>query len=212
MAAVNALCSRCIFLKNGRYEFDGATSTATVRYYEEALPTANANGDLLDRPRREGNGKGRFRSVTVQPFDGSGGRVGLAYPGCDIKIGFELDCLQDFSECNLAVILWDMNGYRVIDTNIAQKGEFLSLRCGQKARAEFVLRELLLKPGTYFISLWVGKWPTEVIDHVEQAATLEVLGNEETSRHSTVFPGVYLCRSEQTVAVVEPVEPEVSRS
>ena len=83
---------------------------------------------------------------------------------------------------------------------------------GRKLRAEFVLRELLLKPGTYFISLWVGKWPTEVIDHVEQAATLEVLGNEETSRHSTVFPGVYLCRSEQTVAVVEPVEPEVSRS
>src|ERR1700723_3009098 len=36
MAAVNALCSRCIFLKNGRYEFDGATSAATVRYYEEA--------------------------------------------------------------------------------------------------------------------------------------------------------------------------------
>src|ERR1700744_2001534 len=37
MAAINALCSRCIIMEAGSVEFDGPTSEATVRYYSESL-------------------------------------------------------------------------------------------------------------------------------------------------------------------------------
>src|SRR2546429_6060017 len=39
MAAINALCSRCIILDKGGVEFDGSTSEATARYYAESLNT-----------------------------------------------------------------------------------------------------------------------------------------------------------------------------
>jgi lipopolysaccharide transport system ATP-binding protein len=201
MAAINALCSRCILLKHGREDFDGSTAAATARYYEGTLPAVNGNGDLLCRPRREGSGKARFRSVSVQPLNAAGDEVDLAYPGCDLRIRTDVDCHSEFFDCNLAIIFWDVNGYRVIDTNTAQKGRFVSLRAGQRVRADFLLREVLLKPGTYFISLWLGRWPTEVIDHVD-AAALDIIESEETSKHPEIFPGVYLCRFESNIGVI----------
>src|SRR5204862_1113784 len=36
MAAINALCSRCVILNEGGVEFDGSTDKATTRYYAES--------------------------------------------------------------------------------------------------------------------------------------------------------------------------------
>jgi lipopolysaccharide transport system ATP-binding protein len=200
MAAVNALCGRCILLQHGREDFDGSPAAATARYYEETLPAASSNGDLLTRPRREGSGKALFRSISVKPLNAAGHEVDLAYPGCDLRIQADVDCHLAVFDCNLAIIFWDVNGYRVIDTNTAQRGSFISLKAGQRVRAEFLLREVLLKPGTYFLSLWLGRWPTEVVDHVD-AATLDIVESEETTKHSEIFPGVYLCRFESNVHI-----------
>jgi lipopolysaccharide transport system ATP-binding protein len=200
MAAINALCGRCMMLREGEVLFDGSPATATARYYEDSLPKANENGNLVGRPRREGNGKGLFRSVRLQALGPNGEELPLAYPGCDVRIEAEVESLTDFEDANLAVIFWDANSYRVIDTNIAQKGKHLSLKAGQKACAEFVVREVLLKPGSYFLSLWLGRWPTEVFDHVD-AVTLEIAESEETSRHSEIFPGVYLCRFDNDLTI-----------
>jgi homopolymeric O-antigen transport system ATP-binding protein len=200
MAAVNALCGRCMVLKGGHRQFDGPPADATAQYYEDTLPRMSMEGDLLSRPRREGNGKGRFRSISLRPLGPEGEELDMAFPGCDIRIQTEVECFSDFYDCNLAVIVWDANSYRVIDANTAQKGRFLSLTSGQRARAEFVLRQVLLKPGSYFISLWLGRWPTEIVDHVD-SFTLDIVESEETSRHSEIFPGVYLCRFENELAI-----------
>jgi hypothetical protein len=89
----------------------------------------------------------------------------------------------------------------VIDTNTGQKGQFISLSAGQKGRASFLLREVLLKPGTYYVGLWLGRDSVEALDHIEHAITLDVIGSDETSRHSVVYPGVYLCRFENDFTI-----------
>jgi len=94
-----------------------------------------------------------------------------------------------------------MNGFRVVDTNTAQKGQFVRLQAGQKARARFLLRDVLLKPGKYFIGLWLGRDTMETIDHVEHAMTLDIVESEETSQHSVIFPGAYLCRFENSINI-----------
>src|ERR1700681_1490225 len=71
MAAINALCSRCVIVENGRTTFDGPTPEATARYYAESVKVASNGADLLDRPR-EGNGKARFTSITIQPLSPAG--------------------------------------------------------------------------------------------------------------------------------------------
>ena len=202
MAAINALCSRCVLLEHGTIAFDGSAAAATARYYEELFDRANAGESLLDRPR-DGNGKARFTSLAIQPLNANGEELEVAYPGCDLRIDIELQCMQSFADYNLAVIFYDTNGYRVIDTNTGQKGQFIGLRAGEKGRATFILRQLLLKPGTYFVGLWLGRDGVEHSDHIEHAVTFDVIESEETNRHSVIYPGVYLCRFEHSFAVAD---------
>ena len=44
-------------------------------------------------------------------------------------------------------------------------------------------------------------WPLLCHRIIEHAATLNVMEGEETSRHSIVYPGVYLCRFEHHTTV-----------
>src|SRR6267142_1401393 len=180
MAAINALSSRVILLNAGGIEFDGPTLEATSRYYAESLDSAESGASLLNL-KREGNGKARFSTISVQPLNSAGDRIEVAYPGCDLSIETEIVCHSDIADCNLAIIVYERNGFRVIDTNTAQKGEFVSLRAGQEARACFLLRDVLLKPGKYFIGLWLGRHNMETIDHVEHAVTVDIVEGEETS-------------------------------
>src|SRR5712671_4654035 len=60
MAAINALCSRCILLDEGSVKFDGPTSDATALYYEESLCPAKSGDSLITRRRVEGDGRARF--------------------------------------------------------------------------------------------------------------------------------------------------------
>jgi len=200
MAAINALSSRVILLNDGGIEFDGDTREATSRYYAESLDSAESGASLLNL-KREGNGKARFSTISVQPFNSAGDRIEAAYPGCDLRIEMEIVCHTDIADCNLAIIVYERNGFRVIDTNTAQKGEFVSLREGQKARGWFLLRDVLLRPGKYFIGLWLGRLGMETIDHVESAGTFDIVESEESSRHTIVYPGTYLCRFEQNVSI-----------
>jgi lipopolysaccharide transport system ATP-binding protein len=201
MAAINALCSRCVLMEHGTVAFDGSAAAATARYYAESVKVGTNGEDLVERPRGAGNGKARFRSIAIQPLTKEEEELEAAYPGCDLRVEIELECLRSFTDCNLAVIFYDTNGYRVIDTNTGQKGEFISLSAGQKGRATFLLREVLLKPGTYFVGLWLGRDGIEALDYIEHAVTLEVIGSEETRRHPVIYPGVYLCRFENDFTI-----------
>jgi lipopolysaccharide transport system ATP-binding protein len=203
MVAINALCSRCVILNSGSVEFDGPTPEATARYYAGALDIAC--GSDLSMRQREGNGKALFRSIGIQPLDELGRPVDVPYPGCNLSIDAEVECKSSFAHANLALIFYDSNGYRVVDTNTAQKGEFLALNAGQRARANFLLQEVLLRPGKYIVGLWLGREgaDTETIDHIEHATTLEFAAAVGSQRYPLVYPGTYLCRFENSVSVIE---------
>jgi lipopolysaccharide transport system ATP-binding protein len=200
IAAINALSTRVVMLNEGGIVFDGPTSEATARYYAESLEGAESGTSLLDF-KREGNGKARFSTLSVQPLSSAGARVEAAYSGCDLCIETEVVCQSDIADCNLAIVIYETNGFRVVDANTAQKGEFVSLKAGQKARARFLLRDVLLRPGKYLIGLWLGRHTMETVDHVEHAVTLDIVEGEESSRHSVIYPGVYLCRFEGDVSI-----------
>jgi len=199
MAAINALCSRCVILNAGGVEFDGPTDKATARYYAESLNMDD--GSDLSARSREGEGQARFTSVSVKAVDSNGGPLEVAYAGCDLHIEVRLHCESNFSHANVAVVIFDSNGYRIVDANTAQKGEFVSMRPGQMATANFRLRDVLLRPGQYLVGLWIGREGSVIIDYVEHAATVDFAEGEETKGHAIVYPGRYLCRFEQEVEI-----------
>jgi hypothetical protein len=190
-----------VILNVGGVEFDGPTDKATERYYAESLDMIKGS-DLSGR-RRQGSGKARFTSIFVQAVDPVGRALDVAQPGCDLNIEVELQCESNFAYANVAVIFYDSSGHRLIDTNTGQKGNFLSLDAGRTAKASFLLREVLLRPGKYFIGLWLGREGVEVIDDVEHATTLDIAEGDETSGYPVLYPGTYLCRFEGNVSVLE---------
>ena len=189
-------------LECGGIEFDGPTDKATARYYAESLNVSNGP-DLSDR-KREGTGKARFMSISIEARDADGHLLSVACPGCNLSIDVEIECKSGFAHANLAITFYDSNGSRIIDANTAQKGDFVMLKAGQVARANFRLQEVLLKPGKYLIGLWIGREGVESIDHVEHATTMDFAENEETSGHPVLYPGTYLCRFEEHVSILEP--------
>jgi ABC-type multidrug transport system ATPase subunit len=176
MAAITSLCSRSVVMESGQITFDGSAMEATARYYSDSLGELTNSSDLRQSPRK-GNGKAHFTSISIRPQTTNREIISAAIPGC-----------------NLAIIFYDSSGYRLIDANTAQKGEFVSLRAGQSVCAHFLLREVLLKPGKYFVGLWVGRHCIETVDDVERAAMIDFIESEETSLHSVIYPGTYLCR------------------
>ena len=54
-------------------------------------------------------------------------------------------------------MIYDANGYRLIDANTALKGTFLSMQAGQEVVVRFVLTQVLLRPASYYVGLWIGK-------------------------------------------------------
>ena len=204
MAAINALATRVVMMKGGRIEFDGSPSEATSRYYADSMGPMQNQADLL-LCAREGEGQAKFSSIVIQPQDSYGAPVSVAYPGCDLSIEVGIECYSPISESNTAVIIYDQTGYRVVDVNTAQKNDYVRLNTGDKAKVSFHLREVLLKPGQYFIGLWLGQHGVTQIDHIEHAASLDIMESEEVSRHYVIYPGVYLCRFEQSVSISSPV-------
>lgn len=201
MAAINALCQRCVILNAGRIEFDGSTDKATAQYYAESL-NIDSSADLSARSRA-GDGRARFTSLLVYPQDAAGREQSAPYPGCDLRIQIEIRCDSRISHSNLSLIFYDSSGYRLIDTNTAQKGHFLHLEAGQNAVATFLLRDVCLTPGKYLLGLWLGREGIETVDYIEFASTLEFVEGDESRAHPVLYPGRYLCRFEESVAISE---------
>jgi lipopolysaccharide transport system ATP-binding protein len=200
MAAINALCSRCVILEGGAVSFSGDVTEATARYYTESLHLNGDGSNLRDRVR-EGNGKARFISIDIRPLNSMGESLDFAHSGCDIRLEIDVECETSFMNCILAAILYDANGYRVIDTNTAQKGRFVSLSSGQRARAIFLLHEVLLKPGRYLVGLWLGRQGMEVVDYIEHALALDVIESQVDNGHPISYPGVYQCRFDSEIVI-----------
>jgi lipopolysaccharide transport system ATP-binding protein len=199
LAAVNALCPRSILLEKGTISMDGPTPAITAAYHVRSSDSSEGSDSLLGRART-GTGKAIFTSLTIRAFDNAGESIPVAQTGCDLMIETDIDARTELPESNACVVIYDAGGYRLVDVNLAQKGEFLRLQAGDKVRVKYLIRQLLLKPGVYLVGLWLGRDSIEDIDHVEFAASLEVAPESRTQVHSVVFPGPYLCRFETSVS------------
>jgi lipopolysaccharide transport system ATP-binding protein len=200
LAAVNALCPRSVLIEGGKIVMDGPTSEVTAAYHIRSSGAADKGTDLTDRVRI-GTGKAYFKTLVLRPLGAHGEQLPVAQTGCDLVIDLTIEARADLPPSNVGVTIYDGGGFRLVDVNMNQKGEFLRLQSGEQATVQFVVRELLLKPGTYIVGLWLGRNNIEHTDLIEYAATLEVAPDRQTQVHSVVYPGPYLCRFETSVSL-----------
>ncbi|MGA1840858.1 MAG: ABC transporter ATP-binding protein [bacterium] len=200
MQAVTSLCSRTILLSNGHLLMDGITDEVVTHYQVQSF--AKSEDEIRLQPEGKTKGiKAYFSSIKITPFSQAGQPLQLLCTGCDLAIETKIECLSDIQEANVALTIYDATGYRLIDINTAQQGIFLNTKAGKQAIAKFLVRELLLKPGTYFLGLWLGRGGFENIDFIEHATKIDVVSSTENAKHVEVFPGPYLCKFENSITI-----------
>ena len=198
LAAINSLCTRCLLMDHGSLVLSGSPGEVTSQYQTRVHATAQA-GSRLEDVERYGSGKARFTALTIQGYGSAGSLPNYVETGGDLEIGLEIKSNENIEDANVAAIIYDVNGVRLLDVNTAIKGAFLRLQRGEQARVNFCLHDLLLKPGTYLLGIWLGRGGIEEIDSVQQAASFSVEASHTSLKHSETFPGPYQCRFDHSI-------------
>jgi lipopolysaccharide transport system ATP-binding protein len=192
MSAVSALCSTTFLLEQGCIAAGGDTAKVVDRYLSGLIARTAASD--LSRLTHYGNGKARFISLHMKRADSAADKGGLIVPGDDVLFEAKIKATESIVEANIALIIYDMNGYRLIDANTALKNKFVSLLPGEEAVVQLKLQNLLLKPDKYLVGLWMGRPNIEDIDGITYASSFMVEVDTRKTLHSQVFPGWYQCQ------------------
>ena len=199
LPAILSFCTRCFLLEEGRLVMDGEPAEVITHYQEKELDGQTGIGDLSSLEHL-GNGKARFTSLKIMPLNNGPEHLSPLRVGGELKIQVNVKAREEIFDANVAVIIYDMNGYRLIDVNTALKEQYLELNAGQEAQVEFVLHDLLLKPDTYQVGLWLGRKNVEDIDAIKHAGSFNVELDPENTKHFQTYPGAYQCRFSHSIS------------
>ena len=204
ITAIVSLCSRCLLLAKGGLIEDGDVIDVTSKYQGGIYTHLKDEAGDLSTIERIGNGKARFTTISVHPEGMENQKNPILHVGQDIEIETTVIAYEKIVEANVAIIIYDISGYRVIDVNTALKDSFLSLIPHQKACVRFVLRKVLLRPGTYLIGLWMGRPNVEDIDGITYARSFTIEIDPREIKHHQIFPGVYQCEFVHSIHIEQP--------
>ena len=140
-----------------------------------------------------GNGQARFYSIQVHPIDTLGKRIPAPVTGCDLLFSIDIESFQDLRDINVAIIIYDELGNRLIDANTLIKGDSVNLSLGKSTNVRFTLKNVRLKPDVYTVGLWMGIANQFDLDGVRYATSFRMDALHEDILYTSPFPGVYAC-------------------
>jgi lipopolysaccharide transport system ATP-binding protein len=164
LAAVSAICSTAIYLRDGEIATRGTTRQVIDHYVDDVKSTARV--DLRSRADRHGDGRIRFMEIRVG--GGSGVRTG---DDCEISISYEGDPGAGAARVALAVYGALVEPIFQCATDVS--GEVM-IELTANGAFTCTIPKLPLSPGHYTISVFC-EIDGEVADWVQHAAVLEVV-------------------------------------
>ena len=171
---VEALCSRCILLEDGRISSDGESRSVIDRYYSSLAQTQATT--LRDRSDREGQGRFRFVDTWVEDEDGK--QVWTIVPGRPAKFVLKYETPGDEEVRDIAVsvaILSPANMY-VANLGTEETGQQLNFKIPRSGRLECVVPKWSLNVGQFYYNVMArsSRPPFEIEDFVQHAGRLDV--------------------------------------
>jgi lipopolysaccharide transport system ATP-binding protein len=173
MAAIESLCTRAVFLKNGRLLKVGGT-TEVVREYLSSL-SAHVSENLAERTDREGNGRLRFTSISLRSGE-NGQYLDTAQCGQDLEFvaGFTGDAR--LAKITVSIVVYAPSGQCLIDL----ESDMAGFRLGPVPEQGYVscrIKRLPLAPGEYYLNVYCES-NGEIVDWVQNATTFDVEAGE----------------------------------
>ena len=171
---VEALCSRCILLEDGRISSDGESRPVIDAYYSSLAQTQATT--LRDRSDREG--RGRFRFVDTWVEDEYGNRVQTVSSGRQVRfvMSFEIGPKQETRELNVGVAIHKLDNTGVTDMGLEEIGQRLDFSGHKDGRLECIIPKLPLNGGAFYYNLMArSRAPGKIVeDYIQHAGTFEV--------------------------------------
>lgn len=179
MGAVGQLCTRAIWLEDGKMKADGATDKVIQQYL-----TSPANqGESYTQ--RSGNKKAVFSGLKLE--NAAGQPCADFRMGDDIQLGFQLSFQENINELDLVVGIRNAAGDRITHILNHDEGFGISGLSGQVKSIRIKFPEVLLSPGKYHISLGAEKYAEE-FDIIENAIAFTMSHGPRVGR-TTPYPG-----------------------
>jgi lipopolysaccharide transport system ATP-binding protein len=168
MMLVSALCSTCHWLDGGRVVARGATDD-TIQAYLGAVRDARTS-PLAERVDRRGNGHLRFTAVIAQS---PGGPTSVGDP---VTFTVNYETVRALRDVEVALVLRGPLGEPLVHLSSELDGRTFTTADSGPGSVICSVPELPLIPGAYSIDVFASAG-YEVLDFVENAATLEVFAS-----------------------------------
>jgi lipopolysaccharide transport system ATP-binding protein len=171
MAMISNLCSRCIFMEQGRTKLIGSTDEVVQAYLSDNSGAAKVA--LADRKDRSGNGLLRFDSIWIE--DEKGGKLSCAATGQTVKIcaHYKLSGAEKLKNVLFAIAIYTRSGVCVTELCNAYADEVFPEISGPEGVVECILPRLALNRGHYLLNI-IASGGNETFDYIVEAAELDV--------------------------------------
>ncbi len=167
MAAIESLCSSCLYIDAGQLAEQGPVAAVVASYLNSF--ESEMSEPLAHRTDRSGDGHVRFTGLRIEGNASdaqivSGGKLNLI-----LDLAGDCDSLE---QIQLAIVVSDQSGNRLTTFDSTFCGADLKLSApGSTVQCE--VPQLLLVPGRYSLYLWLAVNGREC-DRVERAAIMDV--------------------------------------
>jgi lipopolysaccharide transport system ATP-binding protein len=173
LAAVENLCTRCIWIDGGQVRMDGNTHEVIKAYMDAMVGGVGSSAELSDPENRRGNGKIRFTSVAFLSPEGVEQRVVRA--GDPLVIRFHYKVSEPVPHPSLGFRMYTDMGTLVTETSTWHHGIHIPALEPGAGHLDLEIDYLNLMPARYALSLWATDDAGAVVyDNVECGVTLEV--------------------------------------
>lgn len=176
-AAIRQLCSRSVWITDGRVSMDGPTETVLAAYHDEQFRESKLDEWIpLSEESRRGSGEAQIAEARVSVPGCPGVRT--INPGQPLRVTVRVEATEDVTCGNIAFYLSTLGGLKLVSAGTGTNGEVIVLRRGLSEIA-IDIDALHLNPGRYTGSLWlarpIGARQTfGLIDHLEDIVDVVV--------------------------------------
>jgi len=156
MAAVESLCSRCIWIEAGQLRADGDARSIVSEYMRTFAQASVGVVNLENIESRTGNGEGRFTHIEF--LNEAGGTINLIRSGDKLTMRLHYRAYKPLRDLVVGINILTEYGTLLAANNNWATGDDIPFVEPGEGFADLEIDCLYLLPGRYYLSLWLGKW------------------------------------------------------
>ncbi|MEO5955281.1 MAG: ABC transporter ATP-binding protein [Nitrospiraceae bacterium] len=189
MAAVENLCTRCVWIDGGRVREDGDPRAVIQSYMATFADVQQATSDLSANTQRHGSGEARFTRIELLSKERLSQPV--THSGDSLLVRLHYDAKTTLLHPDFVFRLHSEMGTLITETGTWHHGIDIPEVPQGKGYVDLEIDSLTLLPASYYISVSLNGVGAIVYDVVEHCVKLQIEGSSDIYRSSRVTSSRY---------------------